>query len=138
MKNNNSDFERFNYNVLSFEIKKYKSIRSYIYPVMRQVFFSSTNSKDDKDAYMLSFDSFYEIIIKPSFKSIIYNDDGKIDYDTLDKMLSKDNNYGHICALIKENGEYVVYEYKETMKRCLKDILTLKHYNNLLVRNTFK
>ncbi|WPH64184.1 hypothetical protein [Staphylococcus phage vB_StaM_PB50] len=138
MRDNNPNAEYFNYNDLSIQIKKYKVLRSFIYPVMRQVFFSSTSFKDDKDLYMESFDSFYETIIKPSFKSIIYFDDGKIDYATLNKMLLKENDYSHICALVKENDKYIVYDFKETFHRYLKDILTEKQFNNLIVTNSFK
>ncbi|QQM14798.1 hypothetical protein CPT_MarsHill_264 [Staphylococcus phage MarsHill] len=132
-----NEHSMFDYNDLSGQILKYKVLRSFTYPIIRQIFFSNIDEKDDKEAYTGSFGSFYEIIIKPSLESIIFND-GKIDHHTIDKIMSKEFNYDHVCALVKEGEEYVVYKFKETMDRCLKDILTEKQYRNLKVKNTFK
>ena len=129
---------KFDYDELSSQIIKYNVLRSYTYPVIRQIFFSHIDDKDDVESYTKSFSNFYEVIIKPALSSIIF-ENNKIDYNTINKILKKYNNSSdNLCALIKENDKYIVYDFKETIHRYLKDILTEKQFNNLIVTNSFK
>ncbi|QPI16988.1 hypothetical protein [Staphylococcus phage vB_StaM_SA1] len=137
-------FDRFERYLLNDAIDMTNSFKGSHngYLVLREIFFSNKPDVNFEQAYceIIEVNDYYEEVIKPSISDIVfYEEDGKR-YIKKQMVLNLSNKESakNICALIKESGEYKVYDKHTYVIKAIKDLIPDKIYKSIMISEAFK